>query len=88
MEKVIDLAPDLIVTAAFGQFLPEKILKAPKLGAINVHASLYQNIVAAHLYITQLLKEKRNRRHDYGNGEENGCWRDFIATRNSDYETR
>ena len=40
MEKVIDLAPDLIVTAAFGQFLPEQILKAPKLGAINVHASL------------------------------------------------
>ena len=29
----------------------------------------YQNIVAAHLYITRLLKEKRNRRHDYGNGE-------------------
>ena len=26
--------------------------------------------MAAHLYITQLLKEKRNRRHDYGNGEE------------------
>ena len=46
---MIDLAPDLVVTAAFGQFLPEQILKAPKLGAINVHASLYRNIVAAHL---------------------------------------
>ena len=40
MEKVIELAPDIIVTAAFGQFLPEKILQAPKFGAINVHASL------------------------------------------------
>lgn len=40
MEKIIQLAPDLIVTAAFGQFLPEKILNAPKFGAINVHASL------------------------------------------------
>lgn len=40
MEKVIELAPDIIVTAAFGQFLPEKILQAPTFGAINVHASL------------------------------------------------
>ncbi len=40
MQEIIDLAPDLIVTAAFGQFLPEKLLEAPKHGAINVHASL------------------------------------------------
>lgn len=40
LEKIIDLQPDLIVTAAFGQFLPEKLLQAPRLGAINVHASL------------------------------------------------
>lgn len=31
---------DLIVTAAFGQFLPTSILEAPKEGAVNVHASL------------------------------------------------
>lgn len=40
MEEIIGLNPDLIITAAFGQFLPETLLKAPKLGAINVHASL------------------------------------------------
>lgn len=40
MEKVIALAPDVIVTAAFGQFLPERLLQAPKMGAVNVHASL------------------------------------------------
>lgn len=40
MEEIIRLAPDVIVTAAFGQFLPEKILQAPKSGALNVHASL------------------------------------------------
>lgn len=40
MEQVIALAPDLIVTAAFGQFLPERLLQAPKMGAVNVHASL------------------------------------------------
>ncbi|KRN96891.1 methionyl-tRNA formyltransferase [Furfurilactobacillus siliginis] len=40
MQRVIDLAPDFIVTAAFGQFLPTKLLKAATKGAINVHASL------------------------------------------------
>lgn len=40
MAEIIELQPDLIVTAAFGQFLPESLLKAPKFGAINVHASL------------------------------------------------
>lgn len=29
-----------MITAAFGQFLPEKLLQVPRLGAINVHASL------------------------------------------------
>lgn len=40
MEEVIALRPDLIITAAFGQFLPEKLIKAAKIAAINVHGSL------------------------------------------------
>lgn len=40
LEQLIALESDLIVSAAFGQLLPEKLLEAPKLGAINVHASL------------------------------------------------
>ncbi|MHC5247004.1 methionyl-tRNA formyltransferase [Enterococcus sp. LJL90] len=40
MAEIIALKPDVIVTAAFGQFLPEAILQAPLHGAINVHASL------------------------------------------------
>lgn len=40
LQQVLDLAPDLIVTAAFGQILPTELLEAPKYGAINVHASL------------------------------------------------
>lgn len=40
LQYVLDLEPDLIITAAFGQILPSAILEAPKLGAINVHASL------------------------------------------------
>lgn len=34
------LRPDLVVTAAFGQILSRKLLEVPKMGTINVHASL------------------------------------------------
>ncbi|MEH7353060.1 methionyl-tRNA formyltransferase [Neobacillus drentensis] len=40
LAKILSLQPDLIVTAAFGQILPKKLLDAPKFGCINVHASL------------------------------------------------
>lgn len=40
MVTLLDTEFDLIVTAAFGQFLPEKLLHHPKYRAINVHASL------------------------------------------------
>lgn len=40
MTEIMALQPDLIVTAAFGQFLPTALLEVPKFGAINVHASL------------------------------------------------
>ncbi|MFJ7856938.1 methionyl-tRNA formyltransferase [Peribacillus sp. NPDC097206] len=40
LEKIIRLKPDLVVTAAFGQILPNELLEAPKFGCINVHASL------------------------------------------------
>jgi methionyl-tRNA formyltransferase len=32
--------PDIIVTAAYGQILPEPLLELPEYGAVNVHASL------------------------------------------------
>ena len=40
LQQIIDLQADLIVTAAFGQILPKELLEAPRLGCINVHASL------------------------------------------------
>ena len=40
IELLRGLEPDLIVVAAFGQFLPKEILEMPKYGCINVHASL------------------------------------------------
>lgn len=35
-----DINPDLIVVVAYGKILPENILNIPRLGCINVHASL------------------------------------------------
>jgi len=40
LDAILAYSPDLIVTCAYGQILPEAILDAPKHGAINVHASL------------------------------------------------
>ncbi|OCA83881.1 methionyl-tRNA formyltransferase [Pseudobacillus wudalianchiensis] len=40
LQQIIDLQPDVIVTAAYGQILPNELLAAPKFGCINVHASL------------------------------------------------
>ncbi len=34
------LKPDLVVTAAFGQILSKKLLEVPRMGTVNVHASL------------------------------------------------
>ena len=39
-QAVLDAEPDLIVTAAYGQFVPSVVLDYPKYRAINVHASL------------------------------------------------
>lgn len=40
LNEILALNPDLVVTAAFGQILPNELLEAPKYGCVNVHASL------------------------------------------------
>lgn len=40
IQEILNLNPDLIITAAYGQILPKELLDAPKHGCINVHASL------------------------------------------------
>lgn len=40
MQEIIDMQPDLLITAAYGQFLPSRLLAAAKIAAINVHGSL------------------------------------------------
>lgn len=39
-DKIISLKPDIIITCAYGQIIPETILNCPKYGSINVHGSL------------------------------------------------
>jgi len=38
--EILNLKPDLIVVAAYGQILPKEILEIPKFGCLNVHPSL------------------------------------------------
>lgn len=40
IQTLRQLNPDLIVTCAFGQLLPQSVLDIPRLGTINVHGSL------------------------------------------------
>lgn len=40
VDELIALGADLIVTAAYGQFIPSRLIEAPEYSAINVHASL------------------------------------------------
>lgn len=39
-EEILKYQPDLIVTCAYGQIVPKKVLDVPRLGCINVHASM------------------------------------------------
>ena len=40
LDEIEKLDADLLVTAAYGQLLPKRLLDMPRLGCINVHASL------------------------------------------------
>ena len=39
-QELADLKPDLMIVVAYGLILPEAVLSIPRLGCINVHASL------------------------------------------------
>ncbi|OMP68553.1 methionyl-tRNA formyltransferase [Domibacillus epiphyticus] len=60
LQKIIEMKPDLIVTAAYGQLLPKDLLNTPKFGCINVHASLLPELrggAPIHYSILQGKKE-------------------------------
>lgn len=45
--RIREIAPDMIVVAAFGQILPRSVLEIPRLGCINVHGSLLPELRGA-----------------------------------------
>ena len=61
-------APDLIVVAAFGQFLPERLLQLPRYGCINVHASLRRGPNP----LCHPERRKRGGRHHHADGCRHG----------------
>jgi len=46
-EWLVDKKPDLIITCAYGQIVPQKVLDIPVLKCINVHASLLPKLRGA-----------------------------------------
>jgi methionyl-tRNA formyltransferase len=40
VSRLLRLKPDLLVVVAYGQIIPASVLSIPRLGAVNVHASL------------------------------------------------
>lgn len=59
-QEIVAVEPDLIITAAYGQLLPKAILDTPRLGCINVHASLLPELrggAPIHYSILQGKKE-------------------------------
>ncbi|KFZ27258.1 MAG: Methionyl-tRNA formyltransferase [Candidatus Izimaplasma bacterium HR2] len=38
--RILEVKPDIIITAAYGQMIPNEVIDFPRLGAINVHGSL------------------------------------------------
>ena len=60
LSVIRELAPDLIVVAAYGRILPQEILDWPKYGCINVHSSLlprYRGAAPIHWAILNGEKE-------------------------------
>ncbi|WP_156289018.1 methionyl-tRNA formyltransferase [Oceanobacillus salinisoli] len=58
--KILSHEPDIIVTAAYGQLLPNELLDVPPFGCINVHASLLPELrggAPIHYAIMQGKKE-------------------------------
>ena len=47
LAQIAELAPDLSVVVAYGQILKPEVLAAPRLGSINIHASLLPELRGA-----------------------------------------
>ena len=43
-QRIMEVNPDIIITCAYGQIIPDELLNFPKYKAINVHASLLPSL--------------------------------------------
>lgn len=43
LQTLKDWRPDVVVVAAYGQILPQSVLDVPRLGCVNIHASILPN---------------------------------------------
>lgn len=56
LETLREIAPDIMITASYGQILSQEIIDIPKYGVINVHASLLPKYRGASPIQTAILK--------------------------------
>lgn len=59
MNELKKASPDIIVVAAYGQILPEEVLRLPKYGCINVHASLLPKLRGASPIQTAIISGEK-----------------------------
>jgi len=60
VESISRLNPDLIITAAYGQILSSELLNIPRLGCVNIHASLLPEYRGASPIQQALLDGKKD----------------------------
>ena len=74
MAQLMALGADGIVTAAYGQFLPSKLLDSMDF-AVNVHAFTPAQIPWWSTYHYAIINgDAEAGVTNYGNGQGNGCW--------------
>lgn len=59
VDTLSEWQPDFLITAAYGQIIPEKILQLPRLAALNVHASLLPKLRGASPIQSALLTDEK-----------------------------
>ena len=83
-QAIIDMQPDLIITAAYGQMIPQEVLDCPRLGCINVHASLlpkYRGGAPVHYAI--LNGDEKTGVTIMIYGKKDGCRKYHLSKRNT-----
>ncbi len=58
-KELKNLSPDLIIVADFGLIIPDKILKLPRLGCLNIHPSLLPKYRGPSPVSTAILNENK-----------------------------